>query len=180
MDTPSRFGDPSLSSYHTRTAGNNIVVVVLRLAHRQTRVRGHWRTGSNNSGVEEYLRKQSDKPTTQGYIPEIRNQHANVPGTRYIYMMSYTSCNRSRAEHILPREKQNETYRKEKMRNCETYVKKEISVKRCVVDVAVSLAEAANGHDDKRLHRLHHKIFPHPVLRFRGLGRSFTPRWRTG
>ena len=144
MDTPSRFGDPSLSSYHTRTAGNNIVVVVLRLAHRQTRVRGHWRTGSNNSGVEEYLRKQSDKPTTQGYIPEIRNQHANVPGTRY------TSCSRTRGEHILPREKQNKTNRKEKMRNCETTVveKGERSVKRCVADVAVSLANAANGGVD--------------------------------
>ena len=26
---------------HTRTAGNNIVVVVLTLSHRQNRVRGH-------------------------------------------------------------------------------------------------------------------------------------------
>ena len=39
----------------THTAGDDIVDV-LTLTHRQNRVRGHWRTGSNNSGVEEYLR----------------------------------------------------------------------------------------------------------------------------
>ena len=68
MDMPSRFGG-SLTvvvPVHNRTAGNNIVVV-LRLAHRQNRVRGHWRTGSNNSGVEEYLRKQSYKTITRKY-----------------------------------------------------------------------------------------------------------------
>ena len=63
MDKPSRFwGFLTVTvPVHPLTAGNNIVVVVLTLTHRQNRVRGHWRTGSNNSGVEEYLRKQSDK-----------------------------------------------------------------------------------------------------------------------
>ena len=51
-------GIPHCRRTHTRTAGKNIVAVVLTLARRQNRVRGQWRTGSINSGVEEYLRKQ--------------------------------------------------------------------------------------------------------------------------
>ena len=37
---------------HTRTTGNSIVAVVPKLTHRRSRVRGRWRTGSNNSGAE--------------------------------------------------------------------------------------------------------------------------------
>ena len=64
--------------------------------------------------------------------------------------MSYTSCNRTRGEHILPREQQNETNRNKKTRNCETTVveKLEIPLKRCVVDVVVRLENAANGDID--------------------------------
>ena len=38
----------------------NVVVVVLTLTHRHNAVRGH-RTGSNNSGVEDYLRRKNHK-----------------------------------------------------------------------------------------------------------------------
>ena len=36
------------------------VVVVITLTHRYNAVRGH-RTGSNNSGVEDYLRRKTNK-----------------------------------------------------------------------------------------------------------------------
>ena len=44
------------------TAATVVVVVVLRLAHRYNAVRGH-RTGSNNSGAEDYdyLRRKTNK-----------------------------------------------------------------------------------------------------------------------
>ena len=37
-----------------------VVVVVLTLTHRYNAVRGH-RTGSNNSGAEDYLRRKINK-----------------------------------------------------------------------------------------------------------------------
>ena len=37
-----------------------LVVVVLAFTHRYNAVRGH-RTGSNNSGAEDYLRKKTNK-----------------------------------------------------------------------------------------------------------------------
>ena len=39
---------------------NTAVVVVLTLTHRYNAVRGH-RTGSNNSGAEDYLRRKTKK-----------------------------------------------------------------------------------------------------------------------
>ena len=62
--------------------------IVLTSTHHQNRVRGHWRTGSSNAGVEENLRKQSDITDTQGNKTEIRNQRAYVPDTCTIYIMS--------------------------------------------------------------------------------------------
>ena len=41
-------------------SGYLVVVVVLRLTHRCNAVRGH-RTGSNNSGAEDYLRRKTNK-----------------------------------------------------------------------------------------------------------------------
>ena len=41
---------------------NTAVVVVLTLTHRYNAVRGH-RTGSNNSGAEDYLRRKTNRLT---------------------------------------------------------------------------------------------------------------------
>ena len=40
--------------------GGGVVVVVLTLTHRYNAVRGN-RTGSSNSGVEDYLRRKANK-----------------------------------------------------------------------------------------------------------------------
>ena len=41
---------------------SSVVVVVLRLTHRYNGVRGHM-TGSNNSGSEQFLKKNTNKNT---------------------------------------------------------------------------------------------------------------------
>ena len=92
-------------SVHTCTAGNNIVVV-LTLFHRQNRVGSNWRTGSNDSGVEEYLRKQSDKNNTQGN----KTAPSCIRTRYYIYQGIYyelycTSWNRTGGGRLLGREK---------------------------------------------------------------------------
>ena len=62
--------------------GGYIVVVVLTLTHRYNAVRGH-RTGSNNSGAEDYLRRKTNKNRRTRTIAE----------TNRIIPPLYRSCN---------------------------------------------------------------------------------------
>ena len=69
---------------HTRTVGNNIVVVVLTLTRRQIEFVVTAGQAPITPGVEEYLRKLSDK--TNAYTRKLNRSKKSVCiRTRYIY-----------------------------------------------------------------------------------------------
>ena len=49
-----------------------VVLVVLTSTHRYNALRGHRRTGSNNSGAEDYLRRKTNKKQKIEYTRMIR------------------------------------------------------------------------------------------------------------